>query len=665
MTDPDPRRTRRRPALPRVTPTLAAAGACLLAAASSCSNPLRGNSHPPGAFEPRRTHVAIDFFPTFELEGRYFVWLGLESNTGPNGRDLNGDGDFQDEVAQLVDMAAKRERNLRVAAVDFEILGDHVFLVVSEDLDGRDWSGDGFTNDLVLLHFSAGRQVAFVSTLAQSTGPKILEVGDRLYFTDVPVLPLVAPDTTVNYVTQAQPLIPVRLQNVDALNTADPYLVAADEGLVFLSRSEQREGRDLNGDLDLTDENVLALVDGTDPAGLVRGVGLAVGSINVPVRALATGPGDWLVGFLVDEGDQGAVNLNDPLLFDPAWQPSSCAGLGDTDADDQILFFLQFAPWLVDPVASPPVNTGVPGRLKVLAVPGTGGSPGFVATISFEQDEGDCSYNFVSDDEGDDDQDDAMVRWVEASLPVRPLADVDLLVASTQTPGGALGVSDMFGRLVATLSEFSDSRDHDGNPFTSFGNLVAWIDPNDGSAATWVFDHGTAGNRFAGATWMREERDQGRLLMGFSELVFGTSLNTSDSDIGDDVAVFARFDPDDPDDLDFPGPPIATVSSNPGIVITDKFAFYRVSENANNRKYNGDKDFNDVVLGRTRLDDPRRSVQIGVTLENNFGGNDPQITLLGASRFGCAWQASEVRDRRDWNGDGDLLDFALRWMTFD
>jgi hypothetical protein len=641
-----------------------AGGLGLAASACDVIDDILGNEPDgPGGFDPRVTHVSVEANVPFVMDGRYFAFQTVEAITSPHGKDFNGDGDFQDSIAVVVDLAGETEKNLKVATKEIAILGSQIYVVVAEDLDGRDWDLDGVQDDLVLLHFAFGAgPLTFVATLSRSGEPtSVVESGDRLFFVDAPALPLVAPDTTVSYVTEAAPRVPVRVQNADPLNTLDPVLLSSDEGLVFALQDEAREGRDLNADLDLEDQHVLALVDGTEPVPLVRGVGLAVRNREAPVRALDTGVADWLVGFLVDEADQGATNLNDPLLFDPAWQPLQCIGLGDVDAEDAILHFLHFAAWVQDPLTNPPVNTGLTGALKVLAVPGTGGSPGFVATISPELDEGTCSLNNDPNNGNDVDQEDLFVRWVEASVPVLPAVDVDQLIAMSLTPGGAQGASDMFGRLVATLSEFFDSRDYDGNPLTLFGNMLAWVDPNDGPSAAWVFDHGAPGISFAGAGWMKEDREHGRLLLGFQEIVFGQSLNPGDNDLFDDVPVFARFDPANPDDMDFPGPPIAVETNDANIVLGGVFAFYRTSEGSSSKAFNGDNDRLDNFLSRTKVDDARKSHQL-LMLENSPQAGDPSATILGASDFGAAWIALEFRDKRDWNGDGDTQDLVIRWF---
>ncbi len=633
-----------------------------LCAAASCSY-LEDGGGGPGPFEPRSTRFACTQDPFVIVEGRWLAYLGSEAATGPNGRDANRDGDVQDLVAVLVDMAAEQQISLGVAAEEIAILGDDIYLVTSEDEDGRDWSGDILLDDQVLLHWRRGQGLSYVANLSQRGRRPILIEGDRLYFVDAPAIPLFAPDTTFSYVDVAAPTTVVRVQNVDGISTLDPIIRGSDEGLVFLLLDEAVEGADLNSDLDLTDQHVLALFDANDPIGTIRNVGLAVSGESVPIRARETAPNDYLVGFLVEEASQGGTNLNDPILFDPAWQPAHCAGLEDTDTNDNVLFFLHFAAWFPNPGANPAVNTGLVGSDRILAVPGTGGFQGWVGTLSFEEDEGTCSLNIDDlDDPNNQDQEDFVFRWCEATTPVLPFNNINQLFAMRQAEGEAKGASDLNDRFIVVLNDNTDGRDLDGDPDTGFNNLLGILNPNDGAAARWSLDHGTTGFQPAGVNWMKEDRENGRLLLSFAEVVFGAPLNSSDSDILDSIAVFARFDPIDFDDLDFPGAPIATDSFDAGLVLAGGIAFFRVSEQNNFRDYNGDRDRNDIVLFRTQIDTQRKTRYIA-TLKNNNFTNDPPGKVVAGGSFGVAYQANEVRDRHDWNHDGDKNDFVIRWFS--
>ena len=88
----------------------------------------------------------------------------------------------------------------------------------------------------------------------------------------------------------------------------------------------------------------------------------------------------------------------------------------------------------------------------------------------------------------------------------------------------------------------------------------------------------------AGSDWLAERDERDYLLSTFQESVVGVSLNPGggDDDFDDSMPTFARFQ--EPNDLDFPGPPVATMPGNPGIVIANDFGFYRVDEEDDERE---------------------------------------------------------------------------------
>ena len=622
----------------------------------------------------RPTRQAADRNAPIVVEGRLLAFLALEATTGRSGTDFNGDGDLKDRVPVVVDVGSGSRRELGVASEAVAILGDEVFLAVDEVVDAGDWNLDGLLDDRVLLHWSrATNRVAFVSTLAPGPGAPFVRAAERLYFNDVPPA-LGGAETNLVFVDGAQPLSPVRVLNADPAASPQVRLLGSDEGLVFLAADEVVAVGDQNGDGDATDEVVLALLDGTDPAALIRSVGLALESDTAPLRARSLGPNDWLVAFLVNEAAQGATNLNAPGLFPPAWQPPQCAGLGDTDADDDVLHFLTFAAWHADPLASPPTNTGLPGVDRVLAVRGPGGAPGYVATVTDEFEEGGCSLNGDLQDDGTGnlvpDQNDRVLRWVQATSPVLPETNVDLLVASRSVRGGISGVTELDDRFVIIANEFDDSRDLNGDGRTN--NLLAWLDPGLGAAAQWSYDHSAGSGFFVGTQWMSVSADRTQLLLSIQETILGFPFNSGDSDAQDSVPALASFDPADPSDLDFPGPPVAVDPNDSGIVVTDRHLYYRVHECQDSRDWNRDRDTRDVVLCRSPLSDLRR-VQVVTTLTQNLSqanancndiANPPPFVelLTEAGAAGAAYVANEARDGKDYSKDGDRTDFVVHWI---
>jgi len=621
---------------------------------SACSGSGGGSS---GTAQPLSTSQSVVVSGPVEIVERYLAYLADEATTGPGGTDWNGDGDVIDAIAVVANVASKEQRVLNVAATNLSMVrtgasGTHLFLSVDEALDGQDWDGDLVLDDLVLLHtnVSLTTPLTFVSLLGDD---ELSKVGDRVYFSD-PGSALMANETSLLYVNTAAPTAPVRVLNADLANTLAPEIMTSDEGLLFLSLDETVEMRDLNGDLDMLDTDVLALLDGTDPAAAVVEVGLALQDDSTPVRALSTGA-SWLVAFLVDEASQGATNLNDPTLFAASWKPPQCAGFEDADALDQVLHFLDYAAFVLDPMMDPPVNTGLVGSDRVLAL--QNGSMSFVATISTEADEGTCDLN------GDGDMLDDILRWAEAVTPVLPFASSMELLAQATVAGGDDGAAELGGRFVAVISELEDGRDHDGSPGTD-DDLIAWLDPTEGNAAFWEFDHSDPGMgsiAAVGTGWLAEQAgNPGRLGVAFPEAFFG-DIN-GDGDALDSVPTFVRFNGAGTE-LDFPGPAVAVAATNAGIEIVGNLGFYRVDENADDRDWNNDGDKNDFALFRTTVSTLQNSYFVG-TLNNLVAPAvthpDPSSNLISVT-----FVADESAAQRDFNGDGDTNDMVLRWLRID
>lgn len=633
----------------------------LLAGTCSCSDWFGGSSSGggPSPFTLRSSRFGVPSDARIVIRGNWLIFFASEATTGNESTDLNGDGDFDDSIATVVDMLTVRERGLGVAATHAEVLGQELFFAVDEDQDRRDWNLDGVNDDLVLLHWNTTSEtLVFVSTLNPIGADPFFVVGDRLYYCDVPETPLNAPNTALTFVTEAAPQTQQRILNSDLANSLSPALHTLDEGLMFLTLDETTEGRDLDFDGDTTDEFVLALFDTTSPGAFVRVLGLPIASEEAPVRALNTAAGDWLIGVLVNEDAFGETNLNDPALFDPAWQPAACVGLEDADTDDDVLFFLNHAAWIANPFLNAPVNTGLVGSEHVLVVRTSPLSPGYVATVSSEDDEGACALN------DDEDADDLVVRWVLAQAPVLPFTDPDELLAISEVPGGTRGATDFASRFVIAVDEAADGRDHDGFEDEDVV-ILAKLDPSSANPR-WIFDQSAGSDFFVGPTWMRKTDEGDRLLVAMSEAVLRLPLNAGDSDLADAVPTFGVADPLESGDIDFPGPPVAVVADEPGIVIGGPIALFRVSEPFDDRDWNRDGNKSDVVLLAARLDDLER-VRFVATLMNNPGdGSPPLLVTAGGNTgaIGAAFVASEAGENRDFNADGDSDDFVVRWFRF-
>ena len=620
--------------------------------------------------------VAVAFSTRAVIRERWLAFLADEASSGAPGNDFNMDGDVIDSIAVVVNMASQKQTMLEAAdgngvqAQELGIIGSgsggQVYLVTDESKDGRDWDADGMQDALVLLHWSESAGVVTFIARLESSIVHVLAVlnpqdpkEDRLYFSEELTLPPVPPETSLRYVQAAQPTVKIAVNAASPATTGQvPHLLAADSGLLFLYQDEVAEARDFNGDGDQLDDHVLAVLDGTDPSAMVLSVGLAVRGDSSPVRALRKGtttPADWVVAFLVNEAAQANTNLNDPALFGGSWQPLQCAGQGDIDTDDDVLHYLEYIPWSTSPASDPPVNTGLVGTDRVLAVKrNVTPAQYFVGTISLELDEGTCSLN------GDGDQDDRILRWVKVEPPaVVPFGKMEDLLALRDVPGGTRGASDLDGRLMVVVDEAADDRDHD-NDGQKTHHLAAWFDwaPNQGPPA-WIFDHNPSsmGIQAVGASWMAEREQRDRLLVAFQESVFGAPINTGDGDMLDSVPTFARFDPSNAKDLDFPGPAVAIAGANAGIAIANGVGFYRVDEAADNRDWNGANGKSDFVLFRTTVATIQNSNFIS-TLSNI--PDRPAVETGG--NVGAAFITDEAMANTDLNGDLDKTDLVLRWM---
>lgn len=634
-------------------------GAALLAACSSSSSSDSDDGKPHSADQSTVIGGPI------EILERFIASLADEASTA-GGTDFNGDGDMIDAIAVVTNTANQVQRVLNVAASDFELVrtganGTHLFLVVDEALDGFDWDGDLAQDDLVLLHTDVSTKTALVP-VATLGDDQIAKFGDRVYFQEDSTA-LVAPETSLMFVDTAAPTVPVRVLNADLANTLAPEVLAIDEGLLFLSLDEATELRDLNGDADMVDTDVLALLDAGDLAAPVIEVGLALQDDSTPLRALDTGP-TWAVAFLVDETQQGAVNLNDPALFSPNWKAPQCLGFEDADTTDQVLHFLDYTAFVLDPLLNPPVNTGLVGDDRVLAV--ESGNSVFVATVSAEADEGTCNLN------GDSDTLDDVLRWTEAVSPILPYTNV-LEIQALASPAATVtseNVAELSGRFVAVISESNDERDHDDDNTTD-SDLVAWLDPGDGNSAKWEFDHtgpGQGGISAVGTGWFDVlEGVSDRVGVAFPEAFFlnqnGNPLDINgDGDTLDSVPTFMRFNSSG-NELDFPGPAVAVAAANAGIAISGNIGFYRVDEAADDRDWNQDGDETDFVLFRTTVSTLQNSVFISTL--NNLAMPAVAVPDPSSAPVAVAFLADEAAQTEDFNNDGDTNDHVLRWFRVD
>lgn len=623
-------------------------------------------------YQVRNTKVSVAANARIEVHERWLVFLANELTTGQGGTDFNSDGDFSDQVPVVVNMAAQNEKRVLVAAQDIAILGSQLYFVVDEAEDERDWNSDGDAlapDDLVLLTTPASTAsvatLTFVANLSRTgSGPRLVttETGGLYFMEDDVADPLVAPETSINVIRISNnlPLAPVRLLNDDGVNTLRPQLVGEEAGIVFTTLDETVETRALNGDGNADDSFVLALTDSSDATPVVKSTGLAMASATAPVRALSVGGGDFVVAFLVDEAAEEAGSLNNYTGSFTTWRPSYCTQ-NDTDSLDQVLHFIRYGAWFAG--TDSPVNTAFAGEDRVLIVKGVQRT--YVASVVPEDADDNCATAGLNNDA---DADDRVLRWIATTSPLGSsgvfIAEAGL-VALADTAGGTHGATALSGKFVVVVDEAADDRDYDGDVPVD-NTLVAWLDPDDGNSAAWTFDHsqgvnGAPGFQGCGTMWMGEQPDGKRLGVGFAESVYGGPINGRDNDDDDSVPTFVRFDPNDADDLDFPGPAIAIDEDNAGIVITAGISLFRVDEMADNFDWNNDGDKLDRILFRTATS----------TLQDNFAVSTlnslsrPAVEF-GTGNIGVAFIADESMissgSSRDLNKDGDSNDFVVRWM---
>ncbi len=610
------------------------------------------------------------------VRGEWLVYLASESMTNDPmttlGTMLNpGDTDTSDNVAFAVNMASGSSDNVGVAAFAAEIVGAEIYLAVRESDDNVDWDGSGIPliSDFSLLHWSlVNNVVTFVDSLDITSVNDLafVQTGDRLYYSRTDATAM-TDESTVRYVDATTPTMSTAVFNEMGMGANDPTIVYEDSGLVFLSLDETVDGADHNGDTDMTDTSVLALLDGTDPSATIQNTQMATPAASGPFDAFFVAANDWTVAFLVDENAQGMTNLNNPADFTNPLLPASCAMPADMDAVDDILFFVDFADFSAGMTS--PVSTGIPGNDRVLAY------DDFVATLS---DEGPCDLN------EDGDITDTMVRWAGTALPVLPSRNpTNMRAVATNLPGGAMGVATLGGVIVAAVDEAMDSEDINLRG-GMVDDLLGIVNPDDGISAVWdfqhqapapfvtvgtaIFDNTGASEPFAGASWMAEESVSGRLGIAFQERVPTanpniTSLNTNfnciavqkDLDGLDSLPIWADlpFISGHGPVLDFDGVGYAIDASDLGMVIARGFAFFRVDEAADNRDYNADNVANDFVLFRNPL------TACGPVPMGTSSNIDGPVIFTDGERA-AAFLSSESMAGLDFNGDGDTNDLVIR-----
>jgi hypothetical protein len=639
------------------------------------------NSGKPSSIQLRRSRFSVTAETPIAISGVYLAYLADEATTGHGGTDMNGDGDKTDSVAALIDMATETETNLKVAASSIAWIGSHLYMVVDESLDGRDWNGDSDMDDVVLLHVFAGqptRTPDFIDVISPVRGAVPMVAYKTNLFYSSARAPSGPGESNLYRISASAPLATFPVPTTDLSGPLSPRMLVADEGLIFLALDETAENRDLNGDGDALDRSVLALLDGSSTVSEIHNTRLA-SDPSYPVRARARGAHDWDVGFLVSEADQGATNLNDPSLFIPAWKPGQCIGSEDTDATDAVLHFLHFAPWSANPVQDPPVNTGLVGCRKIAI------ANGYIATITPEIGAGDPNGAEGSCDlNGDGDRLDYVVRWTAMTEPVSPLTLPGAVVgggdihALRDVPGGTHGLAELGSHFVVEVSESQDNIDINQD-FANTFDYIGWLLPS-GSGATytpWKFVHGPHFDTLFGGSWMAETPDRSRLGIAIQEDSYGPfgfpgenlnahdpPLPTDDTDITDSVPAVADINPA-PVYLAFQKARVAVQKDSAGIVFTHDSVFSRVNEADDNHDWNLDHLLTGYVLVQTPLS---LGTPFPISTLNSIPGRPAiEIEPNTANPLGAALIADEHYEGvvgTDFNGDGDSTDLVISYFLF-
>ncbi len=614
-----------------------------------------GDAAPTNYFVVGSSGFAATGSAPLAVSGPWLAFLADEASSG--GQDLNGDGELgTDQVAVAVNVDTKVETNLGVAASEALWVGEELYLVVDEVLDGFDHGGQAGSTDLVLMHWSSALSgPTFVATLDRLSPLKMLAVGSSLFYASDQT-PVAATESSLFAIDASFPRTPRSVFTQNASVPLRPRLLGARDGLIFLALDETLEGVALNGDSLADDTHVLALLDGTGAvsaggyASNMRSTELAIAGASSPIGAASQGAGDWLVGFLVDEASEGNnLNVFDGTTVATAWQIAACS-VADSDQTDEVLHVIRFAAWDANPSGQAPINTGLAGSQQVLIAGDA------VGTVCLEADENDCVFN------GDGDFSDSILRWIRFDLGTAPYstsgpvrAVEQLLALDVNLPGSAGGIAVLDGAFVVQCDEAADGRSHDADTDAN-RELIAWLDPQD-ATPTWVFDHGDGVASYTTATWMAAQPDEDILGIAFAESSNGDDLN-NDGDLLDSIPTWPAL-VGTPRTLTFLGKFLAADKDNAGITLSNGYGFFRFSEVENGGvDSNANGNATDVLLVRVSFASGGAS-NMGIL--NNLAR--PSIDVAeGGADGSAAFLFDETFLGTDLNQDGDQDDLVPRYF---
>lgn len=543
--------------------------------------------------------------------------------------DLNGDGDQLDRVIHTVDTTDGSQVNLALAVIGKILASDRrfAFLVSEGGQAATDLNGDGDASDAVWHVYDPSQAPAPPQNLSLATpftglagagtagGFVLLQSEGASGGTDLNTDGDVADEVVRMF---DGPTGTVLAQVAGPHVTATPLV--ARNGRVLVLTSEPGlgpVGADLNGDGDTLD-NVLAVVDFT--AGLAAFTNLGRAIANHPY-ALTDGE----AVYLLDEASNGAADMNN-----------------DGDMTDAILAVFDLAGGSGEVT---PFSAAVPAfALAATPVLGIAAGRNRIIVGIDEAANGNRDLNF------DTDATDSLVGWVDTEN-AKSVLNLRQFVLGSVAP-----LIDGEQGLVA-ISELGQSvlgSDLNGDGDTD--DVVAFA--LDTSAAPGALTN----LGFAVATFRLEENDA---FLSVPEAAQGGGDLNGDAD-GDDTVQFYFDLADQP------------ASSRGLAIVASDLAFFRFSadelrvaffipegQSPNFGDLNDDGDTDDTGLELVTLD-PAQSPPAVVDPTPFFAdiASPPGAPPLRCGTEVFLFPTSEDMAGEDMNGDGDLIDTVLRFVTY-
>jgi len=543
--------------------------------------------------------VAIDTY-SIDADGRRVVFGAHEFRQGT---DLNGDGDINDVVVHVYDAANGRVTNVGVAMATGNVnlyarlmlSGSDVIFLASESGDREDYDGNGQIGGYVLHRYNA------------------------------------LSGALTNYGVPA----------ASAWQSGTRVAVASEEA---------RTGTDMNDDGDMLDD-VMAIVD--LDSGAVTSLKVAVDRLNAVV---ANGQA---VAFYVSESVHGPADLN-----------------GDGDSTDLILHSYQHA-------LESLINHGLPGSLVLNPQDPRAGLTGPVAPFRASETwhgadlngDGDTTDHVIvgldtrdqrlvtssagatfrtttswlpefvdefsdfHDVNGDGDYGDTVVRFrnvVDGSIWNTMLAVRPALLPDPPHAFDATTIS------ISEIDEASSKHTDFNGDGDALDTLIARFDPT--THTTTVFPIQSNCHFYDdNSPVLLSPR-----LVGCQRESVGGIDRTGDGDLADYVAVGFNFNTG----RSYLGRSALSTVDRPWLL--GKLAYALVDELSQGQDLNGDSDRSDTMIHRFDVDTGMTAATAPAVHINNLG-----TAAWAAGSTEVFFGRSEDGDRKDYNGDGDILDVVL------